>query len=160
MRTRKIRVVKNNCYTALTSKFKASYFDHHRFRPFRFRSSFFFLSLFFHLDQIISIPWRKSVQFDELLCGCAPVFTARGPLWWPKWQRICLHCRRPRSNPWVRKISWRREELNTPVFLPGEFHEQRSLVGHIPQGSKESDTTEQLTNSQLEGGENVQVLSQ
>ena len=25
-------------------------------------------------------------------------------------------------NPWVGKISWRREWLPTPVFWPGEFH--------------------------------------
>ena len=31
-----------------------------------------------------------------------------------------------------------------PVFLPGEFDGKRSLVGHSPQGCKESDTTEQL----------------
>ena len=31
------------------------------------------------------------------------------------------------------------------VFLPGEFHGQRSLVGYSPQGGKESDTTEQLS---------------
>ena len=30
----------------------------------------------------------------------------------------------------------------TPVFLPGEFHGQRSLVGYGPWGRKESDTTE------------------
>ena len=30
----------------------------------------------------------------------------------------------------------------TPVFLPGEFHEQRSLAGYSPLGHKESDTTE------------------
>ena len=29
-----------------------------------------------------------------------------------------------------------------PVFLPGKFHEQRSLVGYSPEGCKESDTTE------------------
>ena len=33
----------------------------------------------------------------------------------------------------------------TPVFLPGEFHGQRSLAGYSPSGCKESDTTEQLT---------------
>ena len=33
----------------------------------------------------------------------------------------------------------------TPVFLPGEFHGQRSLVGYSPRGHKESDTTERLT---------------
>ena len=31
----------------------------------------------------------------------------------------------------------------TPVFLPGEFHGQRSLAGCSPQGYKESDTAEQ-----------------
>ena len=30
----------------------------------------------------------------------------------------------------------------TPVFLPGKFHGQRSLVGYSPWGCKESDTTE------------------
>ena len=29
-------------------------------------------------------------------------------------------------------ISWRREWLPTPVFLPGEFCGQRSLVGYSP----------------------------
>ena len=31
--------------------------------------------------------------------------------------RICLQCRRPRFNSWVRKIPWRRDRLPTPVFL-------------------------------------------
>ena len=30
---------------------------------------------------------------------------------------------------WVRKIPWRRAWQPTPVFLPGESHGQRSLVG-------------------------------
>ena len=30
----------------------------------------------------------------------------------------------------------------TPVFLPGEFREQRSLAGYSPWGHKELDTTE------------------
>ena len=33
----------------------------------------------------------------------------------------------------------------TPVFLPGKFHRQRSLMGYSPWSHKESDTTEQLT---------------
>ena len=32
----------------------------------------------------------------------------------------------------------------TPVFLPGEPHGLRSLVGYSPWGRKQSDTTEQL----------------
>ena len=50
---------------------------------------------------------------------------------------------RPGFNPWVRKIPRRRAD--NPVFLPGEFHGQRSLVGYSPQSHKESDTTEGLT---------------
>jgi len=56
-----------------------------------------------------------------------------------------LQCRRPGSNPWVRKIPWRKEWLPTPVFLPEEFHGQRSLVGPGPWSHKESAMTEQLT---------------
>ena len=33
----------------------------------------------------------------------------------------------------------------TPVFLPGEFHGQRSLAGYRLWGRKESDSIEQLT---------------
>ena len=33
----------------------------------------------------------------------------------------------------------------TSVFLPGEFHGQRSLEGYSPRGHKELDTIEQLT---------------
>ena len=38
----------------------------------------------------------------------------------------------------------RRKWQPTPVFLPGEFYGQRSLVGSSPWGCKESDTTERL----------------
>ena len=40
---------------------------------------------------------------------------------------------------------WRREWQPTPVFLPGEFHGQRSLVSYCPWGHRESDTTKRLT---------------
>ena len=64
--------------------------------------------------------------------------------WWLRQLRICPQCKRSRFNPWVRKIPWRREWLLTPVFLFGEFHGQRSLVGYN-HGVKELDVTEQLT---------------
>ena len=41
-----------------------------------------------------------------------------------KGKRICLQSRRPRFNPWVGTIAWRREWQPTPVFLPGESHGQ------------------------------------
>ena len=45
-------------------------------------------------------------------------------------------------DPWVGKIPWRRAQQPTPVFLPGESHGQRSLVGYCPEGRKALDTTE------------------
>ena len=54
-------------------------------------------------------------------------------------------CRRHKKfgfNPWVGKISWRRAQQPTLVLKPGEYHEQRSLVGYGPRGFKESDMTE------------------
>ena len=45
-------------------------------------------------------------------------------------------------DPWMGKIPWRRAWQPTVVFLPGELHGQRSLVGHSPWGCKESDITE------------------
>ena len=54
-----------------------------------------------------------------------------------------IQCGRPTFNPWVGKISWRSEWLPTPVFLPKEFHGQRSLVGYSPQGGRKSDMTEE-----------------
>ena len=38
--------------------------------------------------------------------------------------------RRRRFVPWVGKIPWRRKWQPTPIFLPGESHGQRSLVGY------------------------------
>ena len=38
-----------------------------------------------------------------------------------------------RFNPSFKKIPWRREWQPTPVFLPGEFHGQRSLADNLPQ---------------------------
>ena len=48
---------------------------------------------------------------------------------------IC-HCRRCRFDPLVWKIPWRRKWQSTPVFLPGKFHGQRSLVGYSPRGRR------------------------
>ena len=50
---------------------------------------------------------------------------------------------------WVQSLDWEdpleKGMATPPVFLPGEFHGQRSLAGYSPWDHKESDTTEQLT---------------
>ena len=56
---------------------------------------------------------------------------------------IC-QCRRCGLDPWVRKVSWKRKCQLSPVFLPGEFHGQKSLVCCSLRGCKELDTTGQL----------------
>ena len=64
---------------------------------------------------------------------------------------------RHRSNPWVRKIPWRRKwqpysglpekshGQSTPVLLPEKSHGQSSLAGYNPLGHKELDTSEWLS---------------
>ena len=39
---------------------------------------------------------------------------------------------------------WSRKWQPTPVFWPGQSHEQRSLADYSPWGCEESDMTEQL----------------
>ena len=47
-------------------------------------------------------------------------------------KQFFLQCGTPGFDAWVRKIPWSRKWQPTPVFLPGEFHGQRSLVGYSP----------------------------
>ena len=50
---------------------------------------------------------------------------------------------------WVPSLGWEdpfeKEKLPTPVFLPGEFCGQKSLVSCSPWGHKELDMTERLS---------------
>ena len=45
---------------------------------------------------------------------------------------LACQCRRLRFNPWIEKIPWRRTWQPTSVFLSGQSHGQRSLVGYSP----------------------------
>ena len=60
----------------------------------------------------------------------------------------CRRHRRPKFNPWVGKIPWRRAWQPTPVFLPGKSHGQRSLVGYSLWGHKKSDKIEWQSTAQ------------
>ena len=67
--------------------------------------------------------------------------------WLPRWLNgkestcQCRRCRRYVFDLWVGKIPWGRKWKATPLFLPGKFHGQRSLVGYSPRGHKELDMT-------------------
>ena len=55
-----------------------------------------------------------------------------GFLRWLSCKASSCQCRRRGFNPWVGKIPCRREWQPTPVFLPEDSHEQRSLEGYSP----------------------------
>ena len=57
-------------------------------------------------------------------------------------RKISLQCRRPRFDPWIGKIPGWKKWQPIPLFLPEEFHGQRSLVGYSSWGPKELDMTE------------------
>ena len=48
----------------------------------------------------------------------------------------------PGFHSWVEKMPWRRAWQCTLVFLAGQLHGQRGLVGYSTLGLKESDMTE------------------
>ena len=53
-------------------------------------------------------------------------------------------------DPGVRKIPWRRKWQPTLVFLPGEFHGQRSLMGYSYKvGVAKSDTAESTEHTRV-----------
>ena len=74
------------------------------------------------------------------LCVCAYVCFPGGA----SGKESAFQCKRHKRHGfdlWVRKIPSRSVWQPTPVFLAGESHGQRSLVGYCPQAHNESDTT-------------------
>ena len=67
--------------------------------------------------------------------------------WWLSDKESACQSRRCGFNPWVETIHWRRKWQPTPVFLPGEFHGQRSLAGYSPWVRKEWGTTWRLNSN-------------
>ena len=60
---------------------------------------------------------------------------------WISDQESTCQCRRLGFDPWGGKIPWRRKWQPTPVFLPGESHGQRSLVGYSSWGHRSCGVT-------------------
>ena len=63
-------------------------------------------------------------------------WASQGARWWKESAFRCRRHRRCYFKPWAGKIPWRRKQQPTPVFLPGESHGQKSLVGYSPCGRK------------------------
>ena len=91
-------------------------------------------------------PWGHRVRYD-LAMGKNNNIIKWFPRW-HEWSRIHVPMLETQEM-WVWSLGWedpwRREWIPTPIFLPEEFHGQRSLVGDSPWGGKELDMTEWLT---------------
>jgi len=72
-----------------------------------------------------------------------PLSKIKLPLWLRQ-ESVCLQSGRPRFDPCIWKIPWRRKCQSMPVLLHGKSHGQRILVGCSPWGHKELDMTERL----------------
>ena len=79
--------------------------------------------VFSHSNRNVVVSHCLTLQFSKNI---------RELPWWLSGKKATCQCRRHRSNPWVRKIPWRKKWQHTPVFLTGESHEQRSLAGYSP----------------------------
>ena len=88
-----------------------------------------------HLSSVCSCPNALRMSFVSILLASLSGATSISCC-------QCRRCKRCGFDPWVRKIHWRRKCQPTPVFLPGEFHGQRSLTVKSPWGPKESDMTD------------------
>ena len=92
-----------------------------------------------HLGSFHVLAIVNSAYLPLFLCDLALVFTFQSFPGGSDGKIACSLCWRPRFNPWVGKIPWRRKWQPTPVLLPGKFHGWRNLVGYSPWGHKESD---------------------
>ena len=97
----------------------------------------------FHLQRMIQ-KLSSWLCFPLLCVRIAQVYQmlTRLPRWLSGKESACQFrsCKRYRFDPWIRKIFWRRKWQHTPVFLPGKFHGQNSLVGYSPRSCEELDT--------------------
>ena len=116
------------------------------FSPHKFHS-------FWHSEAVDLLLFSEVVSFHFFVPPLFPFYSANNTLCISRelldfpggssGKELAYQCRRPKSHrfdPWMGKIPWRRAWQPPPVFLPGESHGQRSLVGYSPWGCK--DTTE------------------
>ena len=80
-----------------------------------------------HLCHVLNL---YSLTLGELIVTNYLLNTRQGFPWWLSGKEFTCQCRRHGFDSWVWKIPGRKKYKNTPVFLPGKSHGQRSLVGY------------------------------
>ena len=98
------------------------------------------------LSALLSLSRLRVEQDQPGPCGCCwPEVLSQV---WARSSRTNIKnqdvLRLQRRRLWFERIPWRRAWQPTQVFLPGEFHGQRSLAGYSLRDLKESDTTKRL----------------
>ena len=81
--------------------------------------------------KIFLLAWLTSINF---YCQ-----STQAPFLLPRWlggKESACQCRKCRFDSWSGKILCRRKWQPTSVFLPGNFHGQRSLAGYSPWGRR------------------------
>jgi len=71
---------------------------------------------------------------------------------WLRWLKNLPAIQETQVQPLDGEDPLEKEMATTPVFFPGEFYGQRSLVDYSPWGCKESNMTEQLTHTHTHTG--------
>ena len=88
------------------------------------------------MNMSLSKLWESVMDRETWHAAVHQVTKSR--TWLSDWTELkeptcqCRKRKRHEFDPWVRKILWRRVWQPTAVFLPGEFHEQKSLAGYSP----------------------------
>ena len=98
-----------------------------------FPSTFQFLSKCLHSPCSLIMHWFLSHFFLLLI---AELWGRVSFLGSSTGKELACQCRRHGFDPWVGKISWRKERQPSPVFLPGDSHGWRSLAGYCPWGGR------------------------
>ena len=70
---------------------------------------------------------KGPITYWGLLCGASQV---------AQWIKNPPALQETPLDSWVGKIPWRKKWHPTPVFLPRDYHRERSLVGYSPWGRK------------------------
>ena len=91
-----------------------------------------------------SLICTEKVSGDEMNMASWLYVTSLAPTWYyardSDSKESAFKAGDPGLIPGLRKIPWRKKWQPAPVFLPGEFHGQRRLVGYTVHGVTKSQT--------------------
>ena len=98
--------------------------------------SLFFPSLSFLPSSVLPFTFFSFLLFDGFDIFEEYYQVVIGLPCWLSGKESTCQCIRYGFDPWVGKIPWRGTWQPPPVFLPGETHGQRSLMGYSPWGCR------------------------